>query len=169
MTSSPSHFPCLQFFRHLFLVTKVSSNFTQFLESSPIQVLFLREISPSPVHCPFWSFAAASLKQHVVLLNCFAQKRKFLLQVRIAPIPCGTIAARDFVEHCACPNFACLIIIRIKVKASPASTTRGRFVRSRVYRARGRARRIFTLQRATSGGCAAKPIACTAGGHPGRT
>ncbi len=143
MTSSPSHFPRLQFFRHLFLTTKVSSNTTQVLECSPIQVLFLREISPSPVHCPFWDFAMASLKLHVVLLNCLAQKVK-LFRVRRA-LALATTLSRVFTEHFACA------IIRIHVKAVSACSARGRFRRCRVG-----------LSRAISGGCTAKPTACTA-------
>ena len=164
LTSCPFLFQLFHFFIHVLLTTKLFSNITLVLEVSPLGVSFLREICPSPVHCPFWRFAFALLKQHVVLLNFVEQQRKFLLRVH-RPIPCFSVLD---VEHCACPNFTCSSIIRIKVKASPASTASARFIRSREYRARGRARRIYPLQRATSG-CAANPIACTAGGHPGRT
>jgi len=103
------------------------------METSPLGVSFLREIWPSPVHCPFWRVAAAVLKQHVVLLNFVEQQRILLLRVISA-----CLRVRDF-EHCACRNFTCY------VKASPASTASARFIRSREYRARGRARRIYVL------------------------
>jgi hypothetical protein len=63
-------------------------------------VLIFSEISPSPVHCPFWIFAAASLKLHVVLLNCSAQKLK-LFRVHRAIALTLALAARVFAEHFA--------------------------------------------------------------------
>jgi len=139
-----------------FLATKVSPNRTQAMECSPLRVLFLIEISPSPVHCPFWIRAAALLKLHVVVCNYSAQIRTLFTMRKNSRALALTLAtvAGFFTEHFACR------IIRIKV----ISIRRFDIANPATFR-----RRRVGLSRAISGCYAAKPTVCNAGEHRGRT